>query len=215
MANIMDKFFSVFGKLMLVVLVLGSMAYGGYYFGTQSKFSTKPEAVTVDNGLTSTVAPVVIATPSPTPLLTVVAGLPKSAGLSFDQFSIMTPSDWVSKKESQSAMDEKLTLTKEGHTITIFQAATGGALCLYPQDPAFEGPSSKYEVFTALNTKDGKMLRRSGDKNGTSFTICQKGLDSSYQQPTSYGHISIKLPINFNPEILTEIDSIISSLKKI
>jgi hypothetical protein len=209
----MDRFFSIFGKVMLVLLVLGAMSYGGYYFGKQTKTITKPEAVETANEIEESNSP----TPTSTakPLITLVGGVSKSAGLSFDQYYITTPDGWVSKKESQTAMDEKLTLTKGDYSIVIFQAATGGAVCLYPGDAPFEGPSSKYEVFTALTTKDNRTLRRSGDKNGVAFTVCQKSADNSYQQPTNYGHISIKMPITWTNEVLSEIDSILSSLKKI
>ncbi|MFZ3301600.1 MAG: hypothetical protein WA152_02735 [Microgenomates group bacterium] len=212
----MDRFFSIFGKVMLVLLVLSAMAYGGYYFGKQVKQIEKPEAVKTEDQqvVEETQAPIVVAQ-SPLPLTTVVAGVSKSAGLSFDSYSIMFPSDWTSKKESQTAMDEKLILTKEGYTITIFQAATGGALCLYPNDADFEGPSSKFEVYTTLTTKDNRMLRRSGDKNGTAFTACQKSVDGSFQQPTNYGHISVKLPSAWDQAGIDEVDSILSSLKKI
>lgn len=207
----MDRFFSIFGKVVLVILVLGAMGYGGYYFGRQTKSISKPEAVNTEStpSLTSKEEATLI------PQITIVGGVLKSAGLSFDQYSIMTPNDWTSKKESQTTLDEKLILEKTGYSISIFQAATGGALCLYPNDAEFEGPSSKYEVFTSLTTKDGRILRRSGDKNGTAFTVCQKSTDNSYQQPTNYGHISIKMPVVWTQEVLTEIDSILSSLKKI
>lgn len=208
----MAKFFEIFGKITLVILILGSLTYAGYYFGKQTKTTDKLAKSDEEKIIQQ-----VILTPTikPTTLITIVAGLPKSAGLSFDQYSIMTPTDWTSKKESQTAMDEKLVLTKDGYSISIFQAATGGALCLYPGDGDFEGPSSKFEVFTTLTTKDNRTLRRSGEKNGTAFTICQKTADGSYQQPTTYGHISIKMPNVWTQEVLTEIDSIISSLKKI
>lgn len=221
----MDKFFTIFGKISLVLIILGSISYGGYYFGKQTKDDIKPEAISTQNENVANPAGIVEEGSQEVdkdneflekkPQITIVAGVSKSAGLSFDGYSIVTPNDWVSKKESQTAMDEKLILTKDGYTITIFQAATGGALCLYPGDTDFEGPSSKFEVFTTLTTKDGRILRRSGDKNGTAFTICQKAPDNSYQQPTNYGHISVKLPADFTPENLAEIDLIISSLKKI
>ena len=211
MQNNMERFFSIFGKVVLVVIVLGAMTYGGYYFGKQAKEIKRPEAVKTSSESQETTSP----TPTSKPVVTLVGGVNKSAGLSFDQYHVTTPNDWTSKKESQTAMDEKLILTKDGYSISIFQAATGGALCLYPGDPTFEGPSSKFEVFIPLTTKDGRMMRRSGDKNGTSFTICQKGQDGSFQQPTNYGHISIKLPADWNQTIIDEVDSIVSSLKKI
>lgn len=208
----MDRFFEIFGKITLIIIVLGSLTYGGYYFGKQSDSVLKPEAISTESSSeTETPSPIT----SPQSLITIVAGLPQSAGLSFDQYSIVAPSNWTSKKENQTPTDQKLILEKDGYQINIFQAATGGALCLYAGDADFEGPSSRFEVFTPLTTKDGRTLRRSGDKNKTAFTVCQKSGDGSYQQPTNYGHISIKLPTNYSPEILTEIDSIISSLKKI
>lgn len=209
----MDRFFSIFGKIALVLIVLGAMAYGGYYFGTQTKSNNQPEAITTTLDEENNTEEIVV--PTEKPLVTLIGGVNKSAGLSFDQYSVTVPDGWLSKKESQTALDEKLTLTKDGYTVSIFQAATGGALCLYPGDAPFEGPSSKYEVFTNLTTKDAKMLRRSGEKNGTGFTICQKSPDGSFQQPTSYGHISVKLPVAWNQEVINEIDAIISSLKKI
>lgn len=208
----MERFFLIFGKVMLVVLILGGLTYAGFYFGKQTK--TTEEPVKSDE---EKVTEQVVSAPTPkTPILvTIVAGVSKSAGLSFDQYSITTPDGWISKKESQTALDEKLILEKNGYSISIFQAATGGALCLYPGDAEFEGPSSKFETYIILNTKDNRTLRRSGDKNRTAFTVCQKSADGSYQQPTNYGHISIKMPSNWTEEVLIEIDSIISSFKKI
>lgn len=214
----MEKFFSIFGKVVLVLLVLSAMSYGGYYFGKQAKSVSKPQALNTEDSAITTDGDQdqeSIETETPKPQITLVAGVSKSAGLSFDQYSVTTPSDWESSKETQTLMDEKLVLTKDGYSISIFQAATGGALCLYPGDAEFEGPSSKYAVFTSLTTKDARTLRRSGDKNGVSFTVCQKSADSSYQQPTNYGHISVKLPATWNQASLDEVDAIISSLKKI
>jgi len=210
----MEKFFSIFGKVMLVVIILTAMIYGGYYFGKKASNEAKPEAMSTESEPLEIVFPT---TQSPVPqiLSTVVGGVSKSAGLSFDQYSITTPEEWIAKKESQTVTDEKLILTKDDYQINIFQAATGGALCLYPGDGDFEGPSSKYEFYTTLNTKDNRTLRRSGNKDGNGFTVCQKGQDGSFIQPTNYGHISITTPNNFTQEMLDEIDTILSSLKKV
>jgi hypothetical protein len=211
----MDKFFSIFGKVVLVLLIVGSILYGGYYFGTQAQNTQKPKAVAIENEDIDEENTDIETPPSETEAqVTIAAGVSKSAGLSFDQYTITTGESWTSKKESQSALDEKLTISKEGYSITIFQAATGGAICLYPGDADFEGPNSKYETFKVLTTKDGKTLRRSGNKNGTAFTICQRSADDSYQQPTNYGHISVTLPAIWDYTVLNEIDEILSSLKK-
>ena len=200
---------------MLVVIVLTALIYGGYYFGKKTSNEIKLEAVSTESEtpleITFTASPSAI----PQRLSTVLGGVSKSAGLSFDQYSITTPEEWIAKKESQTIADEKLILTKGEYQINIFQAATGGALCLYPGDDDFEGPSSRFEEFIVLTTKDDRTLRRSFNKGDTSFTICQKSGDGSYQQPTNYGHISIKLPADYSIEMVSEIDSIISSLKKI
>jgi len=64
-------------------------------------------------------------------------------------------------------------------------------------------------------TLDSRTLRRSGDLNAIAFTVCQKYTDGSFGQPTNYGHISIKLPNDWDKNGLEEIDTIISSLKKV
>lgn len=214
----MEKFFTIFGKVMLVALILGALTYGGYYFGKQTKPNNEVVKNNEEKVIQQEVPTQVLITPSP--LVTIVAGVPKSAGLSFDQYSIMAPEGWSSKKESQTQLDEKLILEKDGYTISIFQAATGGAVCLYTGDADFEGPSSRYETFSSIVTKDNRNLRRSqnapsNNTIGTSFTVCQKSPDNSYQQPTSYGHISIKVPSAWDEEGLKVVDSIITSLKKI
>ncbi len=202
---------------MFVVLILGGLTYVGFYFGKQTK---APEVIVKSEEEISTQQVTPTLTPKPSTIITVVAGLPKSAGLSFDQYSVTTPDGWTSRKESQTTLDEKLILEKDGYSISIFQAATGGALCLYPGDADFEGPSSKFEKFVNLTTKDSRNLRRSQNAPtentiGTSFTVCQKSADGSYQQPTNYGHISIKIPSAWDDDGLKTVDSIISSLKKI
>lgn len=212
----MDKFFTIFGKISLTLIIFGGLIYGAYYFGTQSSKFEKPEAInTTNNNPDEKVISVTTPIATEKPQITIVAGVQKSAGLSFNQYSIVTPDDWTSKKESQTPMDEKLVLSKNGYEISIFQAATGGALCLYPGDADFEGPSSRFDVFEVLSTKDSKVLRRSGNKNGLAFTVCQRSMDNSYQQPTTYGHISIKIPQAWTEPMMKEIDAIISSLKTI
>lgn len=206
----MDKFFAVFGKLILVVLAVGAVAGGAYFYG-QKKNVSNPTS-------TSPASPSATTSATPVPTKTVEGGVPKSAGLSFDLYSLEVPVDWNVGRETSQAY-EKLTISKGANQITIMQGATGGAMCLYPGDPDFEGPSSHYTTFAELKTKDGTLLRRSGTDEAAyqgkfGFTACQKNSEGDFGQPTSYGHIGYSVPAVFDKEVLLEMDAMISSLKK-
>ena len=213
----MGKFISALGKIILILAILAAMIYGGYYFGIKTKEIEKPQAETTSNEELTVESP--IPTIEEEKLITINGGVTKNAGLSFDQYSLKASDEWIIKRDNQEVnqiiVDEKLYLTKGEYQINIFQGATGGALCLYPTDANFEGPSSRFEYFKELNTQDERILRRSGNINDTRFTICQKSTDGTFMQPTTYGHVSIKLPENWNQETLDEIDLILSSLNKI
>ena len=107
---------------------------------------------------------------------------------------------------------DTLTITNGAYQIKIFQAATGGAMCLYPGDADFEGPSSRYEAFVELTTKDGILLRRGGTTKG--FTVCQKSTEN-FGQPTVFGHTSYTTPATADTAIVKQMDEMIASLKKI
>lgn len=219
----MDRFFSIFGKVALVLLIIGTVGFGSYYLGQKRNIATTNIVPTESQDeLTINIVPSLSETPVSSPaivLKTISGGVLPKAGLSFSQYSITVPSGWTELVESQTPNDEKLTLAKDGNQISIFQAATGGAMCLYPTDADFEGPSSRYTNFTELKTADGTVLRRSGSdipgKDGrTGFTVCQKSPDGGYGQPTIFGHISYSLPENYDQKMLLEMDSIVSSLQK-
>lgn len=211
----MDKFFAAFGKVLLVLLVLGGVGVGAYFYGVQKKSqpaTTATPSPTPDVGQ--------MATPSATPIAkkTVEGGVDKSAGLAYDQYTIEVPVDWTVKKETDTA-SEKLTISKGAYQLTIMQGATGGALCLYPGDPDFEGPSSRYTTYVELKTKDSRLLRRSGTddppyQGKVGFTVCMKTDSGDYNQPTMYGHIGYSLPAAYNNSILLEMDAMTTSLKK-
>lgn len=215
----MEKFFSIFGKVVLVAAILGGAAYTAFYYG-QKTAAPQP--------ITSTEVPAPSATPTPTEATpaatpaggtTITAGLGASSGLLFTEYTITIPAGWTYTHDKDTSVPtDTVTITKGTYMIKIFQAATGGALCLYPGDPVFEGPSSSYDTFVAITTQDGTAIRRSGTTaaSGTTrgFTGCQKSLDGSYQQPTIYGHMAITTPLTPAAATLSEIDAMIASLKK-
>jgi hypothetical protein len=223
----MEKFFSFFGKAVLVLLVVGALAGGGYYLGKSGKLSIgstspAPEAASTTNPqaqTTTTITPTTSTTPS-VKTKTVTAGVGAESGLSFTKYTLEAPETWTPAHtfSNEGTAVDSLTLTSGAYQIKIFQAATGGAMCLFAGDADFEGPSSRYETFVNITTKDGIALRRGGNiaANGPtrSFTFCQKGTDT-YGQPTGYGHMSFTTPVTPDAAKLEEMDTIIMSLKKI
>ena len=139
-----------------------------------------------------------------------------SAGgvVSFPAYEILVAEGWQEKIQHDDLTQiDILTLTNEGYEIRIMQGATGGALCLYPGDAPFEGPSAEYPAFREITASD-IILRRSGEEGGEAFTLCEKKDDNTYFQPTIFGHISYKLPAGYDKNILSEMDEMVSTLKK-
>lgn len=219
----MDKLFAVFGKIILIVILLGGVAYGAYSLGK----TTTPQS---EKGAASTTA-----APTPTEEImlqpekkpegaktanTVTAGLDASSGLSFTKYQITVPEGWTPNHvtTNEGTWVDTLTLTKGTTQIKIFQAATGGALCLYPADADFEGPSSRYDSFVEITTADNIVLRRSSTTATTGatkgYTMCQKGTEN-YGQPTGFGHMSLTTALNPGAALLAEVDGMIASLKKL
>jgi len=189
----------------VIVLAAATIYFKG--FPTFPKYPATP--VATESSAVST------ATPETTTKATIKAG----GILVFKAYTVDVPSDWQYSKEGAPSGDiqlDKLTLTKGAYKITIYQAATGGAPCLYPGDPDVEGPSSRFTSFVELTTQTGDKLRRGEVSGSTGFTVCEKQGTNGYGQPTSFGHISIQVPAGgATPAMILEIDSILSSLKKI
>jgi hypothetical protein len=177
----------------------------------------KPQAVSVQN--TEVLNPPV-ATPALSPSASPSAGFTvvKAGGvLVFKAYSIEVPSDWTYTREAAPTAEvalDKLTLTKGIYKISIYQAATGGAPCLYPGDPDQEGPSSRYTSFVPLTAASGEKLRRSSNDGVSGFTVCELQ-SGGYGQPTTFGHISVVAPAVPAQSTVDQIDAMLSSLKKI
>jgi len=137
--------------------------------------------------------------------------------LSFPKYEITVPASWQDSKESGGMDDEKITLTKGSYKIAITQGGFGGAVCLYPGDADMEGPSVRYDTFKELTTQSGDLFRRSwtGEElTSSGFGICHKS-QYGWGAPTNYGHISFITPGAKTKAMLEEMDSILTSLRKI
>lgn len=219
----MDKLFALFGKVVLVLVIVSAVSGASFYIG---KLTSATLGKTSEVSLSPN--PTLSLSPGPSPLVTpktvkvVSAGLGNIAGVNFPKYTIAVPGDWtISQEHSEkdSPMDV-LTVTKDTYRLKIFQAATGGSICLYPGDPAFEGPSASFTTFVELTDAQGRQYRRSGSealaKNGAvGFTLCHKSSYGNWQQPTPFGHVSFNLPKNFDAALLKEMDTMVSSLKKL
>lgn len=207
----MDKFFSIFGKIVIILFFLGAMGAVGYYLGTK-----KPELLT---SVTPTPTPAAQATPAVKQNRVVKGGLPASAKLSYSTYTILVPEDWTTfDQKDQTTPTDKLTISKDNYQISIYQAATGGAQCLYPGDSTPEGPSGTYGSYTEFVGSDKTTYRR-GTIDSTkiatqNFGICAKAEDGSFGEPTQFGHILYQTPKTFDPAILDQMDKIVASLTK-
>lgn len=203
-------------KYAITILITALVVFAGAYvyfkgFPTFPSYNKAP--VSTQSAETIPVqTPTALATSSPASTTTVKAG----GVLVFKAYTIDVPSDWQSTHQSSPSADvqmDKLILTKGAYSISIYEAATGGAQCLYPGDPDSE-MSTRFTTFTDITTQTGDKLRRGGTGTG-GFTVCEKQSGGSWGLPTSFGHISIQAPASPTPQMLNEIDSILSSLKKV
>ena len=214
----MDKFYSFFGKFMLIALLVGAVAYGAYRLGNTTASKTPSGAVfvtgiptpTTDIGLMPEKKPETTKTPN-----IINAGLGAESGLSFTKYKLTVLDNWTPNHTTtnEGTWMDTLTLTRGTAQIKIFQGATGGAMCFYPGDTVEEGPSSSYDEFVEITTVEGVKLRRGNTKGAASFTVCAKGTEG-YGQPTGFGHISYKTSNPPDLVTLTEMDAMIASLKK-
>lgn len=209
--------------LTALVVGFGVTAYFKGWLPTVTFY--KPQAVSVQNTEISDVvkptnipAPFAsssaVASPSASPATIKAGGV-----LAFKAYSIEVPSGWVYSREANptgEVASDKLTLTKDGYKILISQAAAGGAQCLFTGDAEMEGPSSKYSDYKEIITKSSEKLRRSWTTDAKAFSVCEKIGTNPYGIPTTFGYIAITVPAGGSTTLMiTEIDSILASLKKI
>lgn len=218
----MEKVFALIGKVALILVLLTVGYLVGSRFSTKGQSVPEPEApsasLTADTlNKQPTIAPTQVT------MKIVTSGLGNIAGVNFPKYTIEIPPDWgvtQEHSEKESPVDT-LIVTKGDYQLKVFQAATGGTICLYPGDAEIEGPNVRFADFSKVDGVSGVVFRRSvlnsaTPGNSKTVAVCQKSETyGNFQQPTSFGHVSYKVPITFNEEIIKEMDAMIASLKKI
>ena len=198
------QFFAGIGVVVIILLVAG----GAYFLGLRLPSKPAQQDTEVASGIPESLSNF---TPEPPQDKGVNAG----GAVSFPTYNIVVPPSWIVTGKHDNIKDiDELRVFQGEYEIKIFQGATGGALCLYPGDVPFEGPSAEYASYEEFTTSEGKVFRRSGDVGDTGYTVCERSDDGSFFQPTSFGHMSYSLPQGFDEQMLVEIDSIVSSITK-
>lgn len=199
----------------LVVVIFILTALVAYFVGKQNilPIPTKNQAVAVILSPTANpILPSLTSAPQNTPIpLQVIKG---GGILSFPHYQLKASSNWIYSREAEGQDNEKIILKNGSYGLSISQGGFGGAVCLFPGDAETEGPSSRYIQYVEITTNSGDQLRRSTPENGQGFGICQH-TQYGWGAPTLYGHISLTVPNNPTPEMLKEIDAILTSITKI
>jgi hypothetical protein len=216
----MDRFFSIFGKFALVLLVIAVLVGGGYFLGTgKLPFPMNPTPGAVTTAAPEPVAPTPTPTdehaitevPSPTPQAGQIVTGGGLTGTSFTSYTLTVPVSWTVKKESTPNVSETMTVSRGDYAIHVYQAATGGGGCTYPGDPAQE-MSSPFGAYTTIHDGLGNKFRRATPAGSSGFTVCQKA-ETGFGLPTVYGHVTYETPAAPDTAILQEMDAIFATFK--
>lgn len=212
-----SKFYEIFGKVMLVVILLGGVAGGAYYYGMNRNGAVKEEELVITTGesAATTTSDSTKPTVSPVKKVQVAAG-----AVEHTKYTVSVPEDWQVTKDPTNSNDmDKLTLTKNGYTVVLYQANMGGSMYSF-SDAKVDGPfaqeySGTYSDFAgAAGEKFRRIELSSQNKPGEqNYSVLVFGSDA-YQTPTLFGGITYTTPLSPTSDMLDEMDSIIASLKK-
>lgn len=145
----------------------------------------------------------------------------KLKDIGFSGYTLKHGEDWTVKEERDDSVGTaRLTLTKDKYSITIQQGPMGGAICVYEGDLP-EGPASdkRGKAYTDIKTSFGNLRRNeeSGGIGENGFSFCQESSEEAgtYGSFTTVGAMGYSTPANPDEEILSEMDNIIKSIKKL
>lgn len=209
---------SLLVKIFLFLILAVGLLFGGFYLGTQANSIAPTPSPTPEPTKAASAAPTetrISPTPASQNTKPVKAGLAGDATV-FEPYIIDVPEGWTDARETTVAAGiDKLTLTKNGYSVTIYQAPMGGGGCIYEEDAANEF-SQLYTNYADINGKSAQYRRSWTESEGKSLTyaVCQKIEDGSYSVMSTFGAITVVSPNPANAAMLTEIDGIIASLIK-
>lgn len=209
----MEKFFSIFGKVVLAAIVAGALAGGGVYFGTKvnKQNITQPQPQDQNTAQTPQTVSNNPASPAEPRANTVsVAGRAP-----FSSFVITVPQGWA-QSQTQIADRTKVTVSNGDYQLVVSQAAGGAASCVYPGESGGDF-SSPFNQFVAISGPGGQYRRATQQGSSTSgqqtYMVCQKK-DSGFSMPSEFGYITYLTPENPSTSTLSALDAMVASIKK-
>jgi len=215
----MDKFFSLFGKLVLILVVIGVVLLGGYYLGKKYTFfqanNTTVSSISPTNSalqVTSAASPTINQTQAD-PHVAIYGG-----GISpFNKYLMSGFKTWTKTVDHSSSLD-KMTLTFGSYQLTILQAALGGSGCTFPGQSGSEMSVILSAPVANIVMFDGSTYKRGQADTGTNpgkatYTVCQ-GSGNQYSTITSFGVINYVVPLNPDTQTVAMMDAMVSSLQK-
>lgn len=194
------------GAIIVVLLIL----LGGAYFLGKNTSTKKGATVTTQVGLT------------PTPVDETASwktfATQKLKGNSLDAYSMQYPDSWTLTSSLTSFSDSR-TLSKNDYSINVYQAAVGGAGCIF-EGTVSDGPMNDYrnlkyvEVKTELGTLR-RLIDPGAQKNDgkTIFSFCESNNNKDYGMPTQIGFISYTTPKNPDNAVLSQMDQMLKTIK--
>lgn len=204
------------GAIIFLALVVAAAAV---YLGMQKKpetASTIPPTSTPPTPTTTVETPITL-TPS-TKMKVLSYTSTKLKDNSASAYTISYPSDWQ-KDTKRDEISDLLTLTKGEYSIKIYQAPMGGSGCTFKGDaPSEMSQDYSNKEFVEIKTGDTTFRRVKidvGKPPVPTYTFCASNPSTkgSFGSPTSFGAITYTVPATTDEVTLSQMDSVIASLK--
>lgn len=206
--------------IVVIVLLLGLAGAAGYILKgssqTNNQTALQPSA-TPSTQTTAIPTQTISQTASPSPTLALISYTSTQlANNGLKAYSISFPPAWV-KTVTHDATSDTLTLTQNGYSISIYQAAYGGGGCTFSGDPQPMSEDMRNKPFVDIMSGIGQLRRYQADaaqsKPGmVTFGFCQSTDGTSFGKPTSVGMITYQVPQSYAASFLTDMDAIIKTL---
>ena len=145
----------------------------------------------------------------------------EAGNTAYTTYRITVPKRWTVTRDSKNEMYDILTVVKDLYRLEIQQKKNPEMLSC---DIIFTSSSdllndSNNPKFIEIKGSDNKMYRRSmlapnPKALKSTDTICEKN-NKGYILPTTFGTINYDAPINSDPLVLKEMDTMIQSLQQI